>query len=169
MKWYSYIICFVLVIVGAFFGVELYNQATATSYINGSIDISNQFSQEAFSYSNSAVVFYPIENAEAYTFETELVKVEDFDATRKEYQVTLNDFVLTDTTITAGAVNSNVRMDFYDVNGSVLCEGKMIIVIRFLSGKTQLVLYCADQDSATYFEQYFTDNGIRLTVDEILK
>ena len=43
MKWYSYVICFVLILVGAFCGIQLYREVKAESYINGSIDISNKF------------------------------------------------------------------------------------------------------------------------------
>lgn len=168
MKWYSYIICCVLILVGTFFGIKFYQDITATSYVNGSIDISNQFSRESFYYSNSSVVLYPTENSESYTFEIELVKTEGFDGERKKYEVVLNDYVLTDTVITGGAVNSNVKMDFYDVDGTLLHNAEMKITIRFLSGKTQLCLACTDQESATYFENYFTDNGIRLAVNEIL-
>jgi len=58
MKWYTYVICFVLIIVGTFLGIELYKDIKAESYVNGSIDISNQFSQESFNYSSTSVVFY---------------------------------------------------------------------------------------------------------------
>ena len=169
MKWYSYIICFILIGLGCFFGVQFYNDVTAMSYTNGSINISNQFSQESFFYSNNAVVFYPTATEEAYTFEIELVKTEGFDAERKEYELVLNDFKLIDTTFKAGAVISDVYMDFYDVEGNEMCNGEMSIRILFLSGKTQLKLSCPDVESATYFEQYFNDNGIRLAVIEILE
>ena len=53
MKWYTYLICFILIIVGVFCGIELYKEVKAESYVNGSIDISNKFSQESFNYSSS--------------------------------------------------------------------------------------------------------------------
>ena len=36
MKWYSYLICFILIIVGVFCGIELYKEIKAESYVNGS-------------------------------------------------------------------------------------------------------------------------------------
>ena len=155
-------------IVGIFVGVNGYQDITATSYVNGDVDISNKFSQEQFFYSNSSVVFYPTENSESYSFEIDLLKTEGFDPNNKEYKVELNDYELTNATFTGGTVRSNVLMDFYDVDGELACNGEMNLVIRFLSGKTQLILSCPDESSASYFESYFTDYGIRLSVIEIL-
>ena len=168
MKWYSYIICVVCIIIGVFFGLSWYQDVTATSYVNGDINITNQFSQEQFNYSSSAVAFYPTENSESFSFETELVKTNGFNGERKDYTVKLNEYVLTETTITAGAVKADVKMDFYDTEGKVVCNGELTVVIRFLSDKTQLILSCPTQSSATFFENYFTDNGIRLQVIENL-
>ena len=176
MKWYTYLICFILIIVGAFCGVELYKEITAESYVNGQIDISNKFSQESFNYSSTSVVFYHdiYDETDIYTFETDLLKVEDFNGLKKEYQVVLNDYVLIDSDINAGAVFSAVNMDFYDVNGNLVCNGTLDISIKFLSSKTQLTLSITGNENYTsleqssFFEQYFADNGIRLKVIEIL-
>ena len=94
MKWYSYLICIVLIIVGVFCGIELYKEVKAESYINGSIDISNKFSQENFNYSSTSVVFYHdlYDETNTYTFEKELLKVEDFNGKEKEYKLILNDY-----------------------------------------------------------------------------
>ena len=37
MKWYTYLICFVLIVVGAFCGVQLYKEVKAESYVKVSI------------------------------------------------------------------------------------------------------------------------------------
>ena len=43
-----YVVSFVLVVAGIFFGISLFQTARAESYINGTIDISNRFSQKSF-------------------------------------------------------------------------------------------------------------------------
>ncbi len=53
-----YLLAFVLIVVGVFCGIRLYKEIKAESYVNGSIDISNRFSQESFNYSSTSVVFY---------------------------------------------------------------------------------------------------------------
>ena len=170
MKWYTYLICFALIVVGFFCGVELYKEVKAESYINGSIDISNHFSQESFNYISSSVTFYNdiYDETQIYIFDKELLKVDDFNGSKNNYQVILNDYVLIDSDINAGSVFSVIYMDFYDTNGNIVCNASMNISIKFLSNKTQLTLTTISNENASFFEQYFSDNGIRLKVIEIL-
>lgn len=170
MKWYTYLICFVLVVVGTFCGIEFYKEVKAESYINGSIDISNKFSQESFNYSSTSCVFYHdiYDENDTYIFEKDLLKVEDFNGKEKEYQVILNDYVLIDSEINAGSIFSTVVLDFYNTDGEIVCNSTMQISIKFLSNKTQLTLTTKGQENASFLEQYFADNGIRLQVMEIL-
>lgn len=168
MKWYTYLICFILIVVGTFCGIQLYKEVKAENYINGSIDISNQFSQESFSYSSTSLVFYNDGYSNDYIFDKELIKVNDFNGKDKEYQVLLNDYVLIDCDIHSGSVFSVVNMDFYNTDGEIICTSSMNISIKFLSNKTQLTLTTVGNENASYLEQYFSDNGIRLKVMEIL-
>ena len=170
MKWYTYIICFILIAVGAFFGTQLYREIKAESYVNGSIDISNKFSQESFNYSSTSVVFYHdlYDDTNTYTFEKELLKVEDFNGKEKEYKLVLNDYVLLDTEFNSGSIFSTCLIDFYNTEGTIICNAEMKISIQFLSNKTQLTLSTVGEDNSSFLEQYFSDNGIRLSVIEIL-
>ncbi|MBQ7352316.1 MAG: hypothetical protein IJW59_05635 [Clostridia bacterium] len=168
MKWYTYLICFILIVVGTFCGIQLYKEVKAESYINGSIDISNQFSQESFNYSSTSLVFYNDGYSDDFIFDKELLKVDNFNGKDKEYQVLLNDYILIDSDINSGFVFSVVNIDFYDTNGEIVCTSSMNISIKFLSNKTQLTITTVGNKNASYLEQYFSDNGIRLQVIEIL-
>lgn len=165
-----YLLAFVIIVAGVFCGIELYKEVKAESYINGSIDISNQFSQESFNYSSTSVVFYHdlYDDTDTYTFEKELLKVDDFNGKNKTYRVTLNDYVLLNCDISAGSVFATVNMDFYDTDGNIINGATMNISIMFLSNKTQLTLTTVGNENASFLEQYFADNGIRLRVVEIL-
>jgi len=170
MKWYTYLICFILIIVGVFCGIELYKEIKAESYVNGSIDISNKFSQESFNYSSSSVSFYhdDYDTTDTYTFQKDLLVVDSFNGKEKTYQVILNDYILFNTEFNPGSIFSNVAIDFYDTEGSVICNADMKISIVFLSNKTQLTLATVGDKNSSFLQQYFTDNGIRLRVVEIL-
>lgn len=168
MKWYTYLICFILIIVGTFCGIQLYKEVKAESYINGSIDISNQFSQESFNYTSSSLVFYNDGYSNDYIFDKELLKVDDFNGEDKKYQVLLNDYILIDSDINAGSVFTGVNLHFYNTDGEIVCTSHMYISIKFLSNKTQLTITTVGIKNASYLEQYFSDNGIRLKVMEIL-
>lgn len=165
-----YLLAFVIIVVGVFCGIRLYKEIKAESYINGSIDISNRFTQESFNYSSTSAVFYHdlYDDTDTYTFEKDLLKVENFDGKKKTYQVVLNDYVLLNTEINAGSVFATVDMDFYDTNGNVINSAVMRISVKFLSNKTTLTLATAGKENASFLEQYFADNGIRLRIIEIL-
>lgn len=170
MKWYTYLICFVLVIVGTFCGIQLYKEVKAESYINGSIDISNKFSQENLNYSSTSLVFYHdlYDDTDTYSFEQDLPKVENFNGQKKFYELWLNDFIILDAEFNAGSVYSTVQLDFYNEYGNIIYSSKLNISVKYLSSKTQITLSTKGQESASFLEQYFKDNGIRLKIVEIL-
>lgn len=165
-----YLLAFVIIVVGVFCGIRLYKEIKAESYINGSIDISNRFTQESFNYSSTSAVFYHdlYDDTDTYTFEKDLLKVENFDGKEKTYQVVLNDYVLLNTEINAGSVFATVNMDFYDTDGNVINSALMKVSVKFLSNKTTLTLATTGKENASFLEQYFADNGIRLRIIEIL-
>lgn len=166
-----YIVAFVLIVVGVFCGIQLYKEIQSESYINGSIDISNRFSQESFNYSSTSVVFYHdlYDSTSTYTFEKDFLKVDDFDGTKNTYEIVLNDYVLLNADVNAGSVSATVNIDFYDTAGEVISTVHMKISVKFLSNKTQLTLTTVGSESASFLEQYFADNGIRLQIIEILE
>ena len=170
MKWYTYLICFVLVIVGTFCGIQLYKEVKAESYINGSIDISNKFSQENLNYSSTSLVFYHdlYDDTDTYSFEQDLPKVENFNGQKKSYELWLNDFIILDAEFNAGSVYSTVQLDFYNEYGNIIYSSKLNISVKYLSSKTLITLSTKSQESASFLEQYFKDNGIRLKIVEIL-
>jgi hypothetical protein len=169
MKWYVYLICFVLVIAGAFCGVRLIELMTAESYIRGSINIENRFTMESFSYANTTVEFYRdiYDTTDTYSYSTDLLKVDDFDGAKNKYEIVLNGYFLHDTVITSGAVSARVYLDFYDTGGNIVCSSYLDISVKFLSSKTTLTLSTAGGLNASFLTQYFRDNGIRLKINEV--
>lgn len=165
-----YLLAFVLIVVGVFCGIRLYKEIKAESYVNGSIDISNRFSQESFKYTSTSVVFYHdlYDDTDTYYFEKDLLKTENFDGKTKTYRVTLNEYVLLNCEINAGSVFATVDIDFYDTRGEIVNSATMKLSVKFLSNKTTLTLATTGNENASFLEQYFTDNGIRLQITEIL-
>jgi len=169
MKWTSWLICFVLIFLGGFCGIDLYRKVTAESYIRGSINIENRFTMESFNYCSTSVIFYHdiYDGTTNYTFEIDLKPVEDFNGQKNKYQVVLNGYIMTDAIINAGSVFTQLYMDFYDISGNIVCNSKLDISIKFFSNKTTLTMVTAGHINAGYLEQYFDDNGIRLFVNEL--
>lgn len=168
----TYMFCAVLICSGVICGINLYKEVTAESYINGSIDISNTTSQESFYYSASSLTFYYdyYDESEAQIFTIDLVPVEDFDGDKYNYQLVLNDYVIQDINvqINHGSVFAVIIMEFYNTDGLLVCNSNLSISIKFLSNKTTLSISVEDYQSASFFEQYFSDYGIRLKVLRII-
>lgn len=166
-----YILAFVIIVAAVFCGIQFYKEVKAESYVNGSIDISNRFSQESFNYSATSVVFYHdlYDETDTYTFEKYLLKVETFDGSKKTYQLLLNDFVLLNCEINSGSVFGVINIDFYDTDGNIVNSAVLNISVKFLSNKTILTLATTGKENASFLEQYFSDNGIRLKIKEIIK
>lgn len=166
-----YVLAFVIIVAAVFCGIQFYKEVRAESYVNGSIDISNRFSQESFNYSATSVVFYHdlYDETNTYTFEKDLLKVETFDGSKNTYQVLLNDFVLLNCEINSGSVFGAISIDFYDTQGNIVNSAVMNLSVKFLSNKTTLTLATTGKENASFLEQYFSDNGIRLKIKEIIK
>ena len=169
MKWYVYLVCFALVVAGVFCGIRLHALMSAESYINGSINIQNQFSMESFKYTNSSINFYHdiYDKTDTYVYDIDLQRVDDFNGQKNTYQIVFNNYILMDTQITAGSVFAVVYLDFYDIDGELVCSAFLNISIKFLSNKTTLSFSTTGGENASFLSQYFKDNGIRLKINEI--
>ena len=159
-----------IILIGILSAISFFKEVNKESYINGSIDISNQFSQESFSYTNKAVVFYKdlYSDQEEYYFEIDLLKVDNFDGLNNEYEVMFNDYELINSKINAGLVTSVETFEFNDTTGRVIHSAELNIRIEFLNDRTSLTLKTFGVDSASYLEQYFLDNGFKLAVIQVL-
>lgn len=159
-----------MIIIGTFSGIQLFKEIKAESYVNGSIDVTNKFSQESYNYTASAVTFYHEnnDNTDTYTFEANTLKVEDYNGEKNKYNLLLNDYIVTNTQFNAGSILGIIDIDFHDVNGDIVCTARLNISIQFLSNESKLKLSTTGKIQADYLTQYFNDNGIRLQVVELI-
>lgn len=167
----AYVLGLVIIIGGVFAGMRLQKLLSAESYINGSLNNMNQFVVENFNYSASNINFYDeFPNDEIPpTFEIDMPKVENFNGETLSYKITLNNYYLTETIFSAGAIYSIFYIDFNDTENETLQSCSMQIRIQYLNNRTNLKITTETQDEQAFLEQYFEDNGIRLKVIEVLK
>lgn len=163
-----YILCFILILGGVFCSIKLYQQITKESYVNGSIDIENEFRKESFFYSGTAIAFNPTGVGTYYEFSNELTPVDGIDLSKKDYTFYFMDYGVINAEMKGGQITAPITVNFYNSNGSLACAGQLTVKIEFLSNSTKLTLSCPNEKSATYFEQYFLDYGIRLKLVENL-
>lgn len=166
MRWLSNFICIILIVAGVYCGISFHHELTKSSYVNGEINIENEFRKESFFYSSTAVAFYPTGNGTYYEYSTELPAVDDIDATKKDYSFYFMGYEVLNADMDAGLIIAPISMNFYNPDGTLACRGKMTVKIEFLSGATTLKLSCANKSSADYFEQHFADFGLKLRLVE---
>jgi hypothetical protein len=175
MKWYGYLICIVCVLVGVWSGITLWQKVHAESYINGSIDITNDLYTESFTYDNSLfddVIAFShdiYDETDTYAWQSEnLPTVTDFNGVTKTYRIEVNGYRIFNATISAGGVLVRTYIDFYDTENNLLVDAYYDLSIRFLSNKTEVEVKTTSQQNANFIEQYFTDNGLRISIKEVL-
>jgi len=157
-----------IIVVGIFSSISLYTEVKAESYTNGSIDITNQFSQESLNYTTNSITFYPDYYADddtvVYYFNTDLLPVDDFNGQDNNYTVELNDYILLNAEMEEGSVDATFSISFLGTSGELECEATLNISITFYDDKTNLYLTTSNSNEAQYLEHYFTNNSFSLEV-----
>lgn len=167
MKWYSYVICCVLIIVGAICTVNLVNIWDNKSSIVGeigSIETVNDYSQICrLDYST---VTLETEDNINYSSSQAFGAV-DFDGAKKDYVLFFNDTLVKDTTIKSGEISANVILNFYSTDGQLASVCDLSVEIKFYDDKTVVdVSTVNENNSIAYYTRYATVNGAIFKVVE---
>ncbi len=161
----------VIIVSGVYCGIASYKEITSESYINGSLDVTNDFVVDTYEYNVSSLSLYNdiySDKPNLYTNSVETAKVDNFNANTKKYTVIFNDYELLEQVVySAGAVYFELEYEFKDTSNNVLCIPKLCVSVRFLSNKTVLNVSCLGNAEAQYIQQYFSDYGFRLQIKEI--
>lgn len=163
MKWYTYIICGVLIFFGVYFGIRFWKDVTAESYVNGSITASNVFETDEFSYSATVINYYA-QNDGSYAFNTSTLPVTDFNGAKYSYKVLFNGNQILNADIKAGEITFSYRLNFYNTDGSLIIEGITFVNVTFLADSTNLSLSVENYEQSAWFNSYFGNEGFSLKV-----
>ena len=104
-----------------------------------------------------------------YSFTAELEAIPTFDGNKKQYEITLNDYLILEPTILFRMVAFRVFINFVDVDSSILCETYFDIEIKFLTDKTEFRIEVIGDENRQYIERYIESNGFELYINEISK
>ncbi len=165
MKWYSYIICFILIIVGAFCTVELVDLFSVKSGEYGSvISYQTHGDYEEFSKFDFGSIDFDIEDYKTYkdisTFGTQ-----KFDGTKEDYALFFNGQPLNNVVQTAGRINGDLSLRFYDLNGDEITTANVHFVIEYLASATKVTTTITNtNNSVSYLTAYMEINGAVLQV-----
>lgn len=165
MKWYSYLICCVLIVAGFFCGlnmIEIWSQKSAIYGSPSSIEIINDYDIVAkFDYGT-----IPFESEDLTNYESQqgfgAIK---FDGTKNDYVLIFNNNLLSDVEVRAGEIVATLNMKFYETGGEVASTVKVNFLIQFFDDSTVITATMKNEENSFgYFQKYMNTNGAILKV-----
>ena len=167
MKWYSYLICVVLIVGALFCTISLVDVWQEYSGVYGEpVTIETSADYDVVAKFDYGVIDFETDDGQAYTNITSYGYI-DFDGTQSDYALLFNDNLLSDVEFLAGKIVGAMDINFYATTGDYVCTATLTINIDFYDGQTVVTLSIEnDNDSVAYFMQYMTVNGAILKIVE---
>ncbi len=165
MKWYSYLLCFILILSGVFCSIGLVHEFNVESGVYGtfeSVETINKYNDVL--KVDKGVIPFETENYKDYT----AVVTEEytyFDGKYNDYAVMFNGNLLSDVQIYAGKITASINLNFYDNYGEKITTSVVNILIEFFDSNTKITFTTQNIDNSyAYLNQYMNVNGSVLKV-----
>lgn len=166
MKWYSYLICCLIIVAGFFCMTNMVQIWSRTSGVYGepcTIETKNDY-EIVGKYDFGAIEFISDDNIN-YISTTEFNETKDFNGFEENYLLLFNDNLCSNTKIYAGQVDCIYTMNFYSTKGELVCSPVLNITIKVLETKTVISIDMKNENNSYgYFTQYMANNGAILKV-----
>lgn len=160
MKWYHYLLCFVLIITGIFSSIELVKLFNVKSAEYGTvitIETKNDYTEiSKFDYGSLSF------DTEDYTNYTNITSFapQDFNGDKNNYTILFNGNPASNVVVNAGKISGDLTMCFYDLNGDIASTSDLHILVEYYASGTKVTLSMANlSDSVAYFTTYTNING----------
>lgn len=168
MKWYVYLICAVLIIVGILCSFGLVSLFDKQSLEYGQALLLNKQENytEISKFDNSLLYdFYSEDNLNYKSKAT--FNNQKFDGTDKDYVITVNGQLTNDIEVSSGKISGKLVLVFYNTDGAKISTANVQILIEYLSQETRVSLAVKnEQDSVAYLNTYIDINGFVICVNE---
>ncbi len=167
MKWYHYLICFVLIVIGVFSSIELVEMFNKQSKEYGTaitIETKNDYTEiSKFDYGS---IDFDTEDYTNFTNVSTFGTIE-FDGKNKEYMLLFNGQPANNLVLTNGKVSGDITLSFYDLNGEKVSSATLNVVIEYYASQTKVTITTKNEnDSMAYLNAYMDINGAVLKVVE---
>jgi len=165
MKWYHYILCFALIVVGIFSTMELVELFNVKSMEYGTvitIETKNDYAEiSKFDYGSLSFDTEDYSNfSNVSTFEPNT-----FDGKSNDYTILFNGNPTSNVIVNAGKISGDLTMCFYDLNGNVATTSNLHILIEYYASGTKVTLTMTNtNNSVSYFSTYTNINGAVIKV-----
>ena len=166
MKWYSYVICFLLIIAGIVSGLNLSSIWSQESKVVGipiTIESQNNFEQlckfdESLMFETEDYVNYvSITNYSHY----------DFDGASNSYSLLFNDNLVDSAEFGAGEIKVTITINFYSTTGELASVVDLNVDVLFYEDNTQVTITTINENNSyAYLTRFILNNGFVLKVVE---
>lgn len=167
MKWYHYVICGVLIIIGIFSSIKLVELFNVSSQEYGSvitIETQNNYS-EISKFDLGTITLQPT-SGDNYS-ETITLAPEDFDGSNKDYLILFNGKPANNINSQSGQITGDMSMTFYDLQGNEITTANFNIAIQYYTTQTVITISLTNEnDSVSYLSHYTNTNGAIISVVE---
>lgn len=164
-KWYHYLICAILIIIGIFCAIELFNIFNVKSAEYGkAITFETENNYDEVSVFDFGVIDFDVDNSNTYYSTSTFAPIE-FDGTNKDYVVIFNGQPLSNVVIAPGKINGNLCINFYDLDGEIITTANLSVLIEYTASLTRVTTSIKNTNNAvSYFNAYMQINGAVLKV-----
>ena len=167
MKWYHYILCFVLIIVGIFSSIKLVKLFNISSQEYGTavtIETKNDY-DEISKFDFGSIGFISSDNVNFSNVTS--FSPQEFDGKNKDYVLLFNDQIAVNTVVSSGKVIGDINLLFYGLEGENVSKAELHFVVEYYAGQTKVTVTTKNSnDSMAYLETYMSINGAVLKVVE---
>lgn len=165
MKWYHYLLCFILIFIGIFSTIELVKLFNVKSAEYGTvitIETKNEYTEiSKFDYGS---LLFDTEDYVNYS-NVSTFSPQDFNGRENNYTILVNGNPTSNVIVNAGKITGDLTLSFYDLEGEVVSNANLHILIEYYASGTKVTLTIQnDNDSVSYLSTYTNINGAVIKV-----
>lgn len=167
MKWYHYLICGILIVIGIFSTINLVELFSVSSQEYGSvitIETQNNYN-EVSNFDLGTFTLQPT-SGNQYS-ETITLAPQTFDGSNKDYLILFNGKPANNIDSKSGQISGDVSMTFYDLEGKEITTANFNVAIQYYVTQTVITISMTNEnDSVSYLSNYTNVNGAVFSVVE---
>ena len=167
MKWYHYLICGVLIVIGIFSTMNLVELFSVSSQEYGSvitIETQNNYN-EVSKFDLGTFNLTP--TTENNYSEVITLAPQSFDGAGKDYLILFNGKPANNVNSKSGQISGDVSLTFYDLEGKEITTANFNVAIQYYVTQTVITISMTNEnDSVSYLSNYANMNGAVFSVVE---
>ena len=167
MKWYHYLICGVLIVLGIFSSINLVELFNVSSQEYGSvitIETQNNYN-EVSKFDLGTFTLQPT-SGNNYS-EIITLAPETFDGAGKDYLILFNGKPANNIDSKSGQISGDVSLTFYDLEGKVITTANFNVAIQYYVTQTVITISMINEnDSVSYLSHHTNTTGAVISVVE---